>query len=199
MRDFLLKLSITASLPLIMASEAFAADDAHGAESAGGLPQMDPTWFPSQIFWLAVTFTTLYVIFGKKILPALSNTIEGRRDHIQNDLDMAEQLKEEAEKVHEAYDEILGAARQKSSALFIKTDENIKKNAQNKIEKFRADSMKQAQDVEASIEKATVEAKKDMHDVAAEIASRAAEKIVGVSTDIKQAQDVIQSISKKAA
>ena len=53
------------------AADATMADyEGHGAEhaSSGGLPQFDPAWFPSQLFWLAVTFALLYVIFAKKTL-----------------------------------------------------------------------------------------------------------------------------------
>lgn len=174
-----------------------AADAAHQASS--GLPQMDPTWFPSQIFWLAVTFLCLYAIFAKRILPALSTTIDNRREHVQNDLDAAEKLKEEAQHVHEAYEEILEEARKKSSESFAKADEKIKAETQKKLDDFRDRSLKEIQDAEARISEAKVAAKDDMHTVSAEIAQKAAEKIVGVSTDLKQAKEVITNISRKAA
>mgnify|MGYP000041212232 FL=1 len=93
MRNSILKISTKASLALLVVSEAFAAsapitgqhleqeigdafgvtpahpiDAAHdaaydAAHSSGGLPQLDPTWFASQIFWLSITFIVLYVIF----------------------------------------------------------------------------------------------------------------------------------------
>ena len=48
-----------------------AVEGAHGAgmEDHGGgvgLPQFDPSSFPSQMFWLAVTFAILYLFFSNK-------------------------------------------------------------------------------------------------------------------------------------
>lgn len=50
--------------------------------ASAGLPQMDTAWFPSQIFWLAITFGFLYVVFSKKVLPGISSTLESRRNQI---------------------------------------------------------------------------------------------------------------------
>lgn len=172
-------------------------DAAHGA--APGLPQMDPTWFPSQIFWLAVTFLCLYIIFARKILPEISSTLETRRVQIDGDLETAQEMKNEAEKVHQAYDEILDGARKKSSELFVKADESIKKKANKKLDAFRERSASENADTEKLIEDAKKEAMSDMHSIAAEIASVAAEKIVGISTDLDKAKDLVKNIDRKAA
>ena len=59
-----------------------------GAEAGGaGLPQLDPTWWPSQIFWLAIVFIILYWLMASKFLPALGGAIEERRDRIADYLD----------------------------------------------------------------------------------------------------------------
>ena len=126
------------SLAFIIASEALAADDTHGLvydiehvdphgpvgdathEASAGLPQLDPTWFASQIFWLLIVFGALYFIFSRSILPALSTTLENRHEHIQSDLDTAERLKEEAETVQSNYEAVLVDARAKASTPPIK-------------------------------------------------------------------------------
>ncbi len=240
MNTFFLKFGAQASLALLWAGEAFAADssdyvgknsaapdyivkdgavhavDKHGetAAQAGehaaehveaahhatpGLPQMDPTWFPSQIFWLAVTFLCLYVIFSRKILPEISSTLETRRVQIQEDLDNAQSLKEEAEEVHQAYDEILDGARKKASDLFAKADDDIKTATNKKLDAFRERAATENTETENLIEKSKDEAMTDMHAVAAEIASLAAKKIVGISTNIDQAKSLVKNIDKKAA
>ncbi|HOO82455.1 MAG TPA: hypothetical protein PK513_08135 [Alphaproteobacteria bacterium] len=172
-------------------------DVAHHASS--GLPQMDPTWFPSQIFWLAVTFLCLYVILSRKILPEISGTLEARRMQIQEDLDSAQSLKEEAEDVHQAYDEILDGARKKASELFERAEEDIKTTTNKKLDELRERANKENTETEKQIEKAKTDAMADMYAVAAEIASLAAEKIVGISTDIDQAKSLVKNIDKKAA
>lgn len=175
-------------------------DAAHAGEHASsGLPQMDPTWFPSQIFWLAVTFLCLYVIFSRKILPEISGTLEMRREQIQSDLDSAQELRDEAETVHTAYEGNLDEARKKSTAMFAEAEENIKAKAEKKLQSFREKTQKEIAATETEISEAKDAAMGDMHNIAAEIASVAAEKIVGVSTDMKLAKSLVKNIDKKAA
>ncbi|MCB1531289.1 MAG: hypothetical protein KDJ35_00310 [Alphaproteobacteria bacterium] len=175
---------------------------AHGAAEAAhsaGLPQLDPTWYPSQIFWLAITFLVLYTLFSRSILPALSSTIESRREHIQNDLDTARKMKEEAEQVHAAYEEALNEARDKATEFMTTAEAKIKAKATKKLDDLREKSAQQTQEAEAALEKAKTKALKEMDAIAAEVASQAAKKIVGIDTDIKQAKSVIDNINKKAA
>ena len=69
---------------------------AYGAEV--GMPQLNPEFWPAQIFWLVLIFSGLYIIIWKVFLPKVTNSIENRKSKIVNDLDMAEKLKENAEK-----------------------------------------------------------------------------------------------------
>ncbi len=186
----------------VAASHVAEAAASHGAAaghgSAPGLPQMDPTWFASQLFWLAVTFLVLYVVFAKKVLPELSNVLETRREHVQGDLDTAQTLKDEAEKVHQAYDEILDEARQKSSAVFSEIDEEIKLKAESEYKVFQERAQKETDVFEGRIDKAKFDALENMNSIAAEIAAEAAEKIIGVSTDLDKARDAVKNVTKQA-
>lgn len=60
------------------------------------MPQFDPTYFASQVFWLIVTFGILYLLMAKIALPRIGDILEVRQDRIAADLDRAEQLKREA-------------------------------------------------------------------------------------------------------
>lgn len=171
----------------------------HHHDEVEGLPQLDFTTYTSQIFWMFVFFILLYVFFSKKSLPEISGTVETRREKIEGDLDNAHSLKEQAESVRGEYEEALSQARDKASATFKKAEEKIKEENNAKLEAFKDRSTKLTQDTEAKIEKAKEAALKETQSIAAEIASIAAEKIVGVSTDIKQAEDLVKNIQKKAA
>lgn len=164
-----------------------------------GLPQLDFTTYPSQIFWLFVAFTILYFIFSKKTLPEISSTIENRREQVEGDMDSATSLKEEAEEVQAAYENILAEARQKAAAEFGKAEDKIKKATQKKLDAFKDKADEQTADTEKTVEQAKKDAIGDMHSIAAEVASIAAEKIVGISTDIDQAKTLVKNIDRKAA
>ena len=170
----------------------------HHAE-VDGLPQLDFTTYTSQIFWMFVAFIILYVNFSKKTLPEISGAVETRRDKVEGDLDNAKDLKEQADKVHAEYEQALQAARAKASDTFKTVEDEIKANNNARLNAFKDRANKLTQDTEASIIKAKTVAMADTQSVAAEIASIAAEKIVGIPADFKQAETLVKSINKKAA
>jgi len=103
-----------------------AADAAADAPAGGGsLPQMDVSTFPSQIFWLAVTFSALYLIMSRMVLPRLGAAIEERRDRIADDLDRAAESKRMAEEAERAYNRSLANARAKSQAIAAETRDEV--------------------------------------------------------------------------
>ena len=108
---------------LILAAAATeAATDAHGeASAAASLPQLDPTWWPSQLFWLAFTFGILYWLMAGRFLPALGRAIETRRDRIADDLDQASEFKRQAEEAENAYDRALADAKAKAQTIAAET------------------------------------------------------------------------------
>ncbi|MEX0645816.1 MAG: hypothetical protein WD076_10925, partial [Parvularculaceae bacterium] len=70
--------------PIIMALSGAveAAAEAHGESASGGLPQLDLSTWPSQLFWLAIFFSGLYWLMASYFLPRIGGTIEDRRDRI---------------------------------------------------------------------------------------------------------------------
>ena len=64
-----------------------------GEEAATGLPQLDFSTFPNQIFWLVVTLVVIYLILTKVGLPRIAGVLAERQGTITNDIAMAEDLK----------------------------------------------------------------------------------------------------------
>ena len=205
-------------LTFVFAAHAYAAEDAghgaghgdgHGAAHGGhhggghheapdGLPQLDPSSFTSQIFWLVLIFVALYVFFARKSLPDISRTIENRSERIRNDLDSAERLKEEVATVQAQYEESLKKAREDSTNLFIKIESEVKEKTEAFNQEFQERSKQKVAEFEKNINEARKVAMEDMNQVAAEIAMEAAEKIIGVRTDEKSAKAVVNSLNKAA-
>ena len=173
-------------------------DDKHHKETQG-LPQLNPKWYVSQIFWLAVTFAFMYIPFKFKILPDLSHVIERRREQIQGDLIAAKELRIEAENVHETYNIILKDARDQASALFIRAEDKIKELEQQTFNDFYKRAAKKIEEAEKEVDDAKNNAMVTVNDIAAEIASVAAQKLVGVKTNKENAITVIETLNKKKA
>ena len=120
-----------------------------GHHEKGGFPPFKIETFAGQFFWLAITFTFLFVVLWKVAGPRIQSTIAARRDKINGDLAAAEQARREAENASAAYDAALTGARSRALGL---ADEN-RKRIVDEIDRAKADA-----DAEAA--KATGEAEK---------------------------------------
>merc|ERR1712153_47688 len=84
-------------LSFLFSMEAFAAE-------SGGMPQLNPEFWISQIFWLTITFGILYVVLSKLILPKISANLEVRKSQILDNIEAAEKQREESELKIEEYE-----------------------------------------------------------------------------------------------
>ena len=108
-------------MTLWLAIMAAAAEPAAHGETSGGLPQLDLSTYPSQIFWLAITFATLYAVMSTMVLPRLGGAIEERRDRIADDYDQAAEFRRQAQEAEAAYNKALADARAKAQGIAAET------------------------------------------------------------------------------
>ena len=111
------------------------------AEHSGGFPPFDQTTFPSQIFWLVVTFAFLFVVLWRMAGPRIQGAIALRRDAINKDLDEAARQRDEAEAAGAAYQTALSNARSRAREL---AEEN-RKRIVGEIEAAKAKADAEAQ------------------------------------------------------
>jgi F-type H+-transporting ATPase subunit b len=97
------------ALALVLATPAMAAEK--------GMPQLNFSTYPSQIFWLAVIFIALYALMVRVALPRIGGMIEERRSRIASDLDRAQQLKDDTERAIATYESELAEARARAHAI----------------------------------------------------------------------------------
>ncbi len=89
---------------------------AHEAAKAG-MPQLDFSMFPNQIFWLIVTLVVIYVVLSRVALPRIGGTIANRKGTIAADLAAAAELKQKAGMAEAAYGEALVSARAEADKI----------------------------------------------------------------------------------
>jgi F-type H+-transporting ATPase subunit b len=82
----------------------------------GGLPQLDATLFPEQIFWLAVSFAVLYGLMSWVALPRVDKTQATRTRVIADEIQAARIANEQAKDTMLASEKSLAAARAKAQA-----------------------------------------------------------------------------------
>ena len=89
-------------------------DAAHGAAEvaeAPGMPQLDFSTFPNQIFWLVVTLVVIYLVLSRVALPRIASVLAERQGTITHDVAAAEELKQKAADAEAAYEKALAEAR----------------------------------------------------------------------------------------
>ena len=63
------------------------------AAESGGMPQLNPEFWFSQIFWLIVTFGFMFIVLAKLVLPKISENLETRKAQISDNIENAISLK----------------------------------------------------------------------------------------------------------
>ena len=120
------------------------------AWAEGSMPQLRFETFPSQIFWLVVTFSALYLVVGRIVLPQVRTTLGAREKRIGADRDQADELRKEAEAAHHRAGEALAAARADGDRLLREAHERA-------AEAFRTESQRLQEALDA--ERAAAEAR----------------------------------------
>lgn len=87
------------------------------AFAAGAFPPFDPYFFPSQLFWLAITFGTLYWLMSRIALPRVGAILADRSAAIARDLDEAAAIKAKVELVVKDYEQSLAESRRNAQAI----------------------------------------------------------------------------------
>jgi F-type H+-transporting ATPase subunit b len=94
-----------------------AADAAHGAASAPGMPQLDFSTWGNQIFWLMVTLVVIYFVLSRIALPRIGAVLADRQGTIMKDIAAAEELKAKALDAEKAYEKALADARSEANRI----------------------------------------------------------------------------------
>lgn len=93
------------------------------------MPQLDYTTFVSQLFWLALTFSILYIVLSKRSLPAIRDVLQARQDRVAYDLEKAEIAHTEAEEAKISYTLSLEKSRRHAATVLVDTIAAIKKES----------------------------------------------------------------------
>lgn len=80
------------------------------------MPQLDPSSYVSQIFWLAVTFLCLWFVMSLFIIPKIKDVIDEREQKIEDYIQKAERINQKANEVLMRYEESLSQAKIETEA-----------------------------------------------------------------------------------
>jgi len=180
---------------LLIAAGLLAAAPAHAA--SGGMPQLNPRDFSPQLVWLLITFLALFLVLSKVALPKIGEVLQMRADRIKGDLDRAASLKSETDKIIAAYEKALTDARNQAATVSRDTAAHLAKIAADRQAAVNTDLTGRIKGAEANIAAARAKAMTDIQATAAEIASEATKRLVGLSVTPGELAPAVAAAAKE--
>ena len=171
------------------------ANQALGAEE--GMPQLNPEFWASQIFWLILIFSSLYIIMWKIFLPKISDSIENRKSRVIGDLNETQKLKENAEKKLREYNKIIEDTKKEAKKIIEDNKKKLENDIKSKKQKFNEEIEKELMSVEKEIKSLKKSSISSINKIAAEVSSEVIKQLVGTSVNMSNVSAIVEDISKK--
>ena len=166
------------------------------AES-GGMPQLNPEFWISQIFWLTLTFGILYIVLSKLILPKISANLELRKTQIQENIEAAEKHRVGSEKKLKEYDDIVLKSKLEAKNIFKNVREKTLKDISSKKELLDKQIDEEIEKVEKEIEELRKSAREKVNKIAIDTSSEILKKLIGTEINNSSISAIVDDLSKK--
>ena len=170
------------------------------AQAAGaGLPQLDISTWPSQLFWLVVLFTAGYILMAKVVTPRIGTVLEERRAKLDDDLGKARTASEDAARIRAEYEADLDAARSAAAETAKQAAAEAAKQAEAGDAKTAKKLAEKVAKAEAKLAAARSDAMANLNNVAAEAALAAVAQIADIKTTAAQASKTADKLAAAMA
>jgi F-type H+-transporting ATPase subunit b len=163
---------------------------AHGAAEAAhsvGMPQLDFSTWPNQIFWLAVSLVAIYLILTRVGMPRIAAVLAERKGTIINDLTAAEELKAKAVQAEKAYNDALANARSEAAKIVAKARADIQADLDAATARADAQIAEKTAASEARIGEIRAGAMDSVSDVARDVAAELVAALGGKPDGVAEA------------
>ena len=162
-----------------------------------GMPQLDPTYWASQAFWLIIVFTILYVSIAKFYLPKIKNNLDDRENKIKEDLDAANKFKDLSELKLKEYEKILENSKKEVIKIHLESKNKLDKDIQTKkdlMEKEIENEIMKAQEEISELKRNSI---LDIQNISKDLASNVIENIAGDKLNESSIKATVEDVSKK--
>ena len=167
------------------------------AAESGGMPQLNPEFWISQIFWLTLTFGILYIVLSKLILPKISANLESRKSQIQENIEAAEKQRESSESKLKEYDEIILKSKLEAKNIFKDAREKVLKDINSKREILDKQIDEEIKNAEKEIEILRKSAPEKINKIAIETSSELVKRLIGAEQNNSSISAIVDDLSKR--
>jgi F-type H+-transporting ATPase subunit b len=181
-------------LSLIIAISAIQ-NDLFAAEA--GMPQLDPTYWASQAFWLILTFTVLYISIAKLYLPKIKNNLDDRENKIKDDLDAANKFKDLSELKLKEYEKILENSKKEVIKIHLESKNKLDKDIQAKKDVMDKEIETEITKAQQEINELKKNSILDIQNISKDLASNIIENISGDKLNESSIKATVAEVAKK--
>ena len=167
------------------------------AAESGGMPQLNPEFWISQIFWLTLTFGILYIVLSKIILPKISANLELRKSQIQENIEAAEKQRESSESKLKEFNEIVLKSKLEAKNIFKNAREKVLKDINSKKESLEKQIDEEIKRAEEEIGMLKKSAPNKINKIAIETSSELVKKLIGAEVNNSSISAIVDDLSKK--
>ena len=168
----------------------------NSAESVG-MPQLNPEFWVSQIFWLILSFGSLFIILSKFILPKISNNLELRKSQILDNIETAEKQKLESENKIKEYEALILNSKNKSRNYFNEARKKILQDINKKKEQIENGINEEISKAEKEITDFKNKAPEKIYKIAIETSSDLVKHLIGEEINSSSISAIVEDLSKK--
>ena len=167
------------------------------AAESGGMPQLNPEFWISQIFWLILTFGILYVVLSKLILPKISANLELRKSQIQENIEAAEKQRQNSEAKLKEYEDIVLKSKLEAQNIFKEAREKVIKDINAKKETLDKQISEEIKKAEQEISLLKKGAPLKINKIAIDTSSELVKKLIGAEVNNSSISAIVDDLSKK--
>ena len=161
------------------------------------MPQLNPEFWVSQIFWLTLTFGILYIVLSKIILPKISANLELRKSQIQENIEAAEKQRKSCETKLKEYDDIILKSRLDAKNIFKNAREKAIKDINLKKEALDKQIDEEIKRTEQEIKVLKKDAPEKINKIAVETSSELVKKLIGADINNSSISAIVSDLFKK--
>ena len=161
-----------------------------------GMPQLDPTYWASQAFWLILIFTALYLALSNLFIPKIKDNIDNRENKIKDDLDEAQKLKNLAEQKFGEYELSIENAKKEVQKIMFESKNKMNLEIQGKKKKIEKEIESEIKDAEKEIENLKKDSLTNISSISEEVASKVIERISGEPMNQSSVKAAILEVTK---
>ena len=166
------------------------------AAESGGMPQLNPEFWISQIFWLIITFGILFIVLTKVILPKISDNLETRKSQILENIETADKQKEESQKKIDEYEKIILDSKLKAKNHFNEAREKILDNINKKRAALEKDLDQEIGEVEKELSDLRNKSGEKINKIAAETSAELIKELIGEEVNSSSIAAIVDAQSK---